>query len=75
SRSFGDWELKKYGVISKPHLNVIEIGKHDLFIVIASDGVWDVVEENEILKMTQEGISSNDCTGTLGLNSPGSKSQ
>ena len=29
-------------------------------MVIASDGVWDVVEEDEIFKMSQDNISSND---------------
>ena len=60
TRSFGDKEMKKYGVLSTPDIYIKNVEKDDLFIVIASDGVWDVVEENEILKMTQEGISSND---------------
>ena len=52
--------MKKYGVLSTPDIYIKNVEKDDLFIVIASDGVWDVVEENEILKMTQDGISSND---------------
>ena len=60
TRSFGDKEMKKYGVLSTPDVYIKNVEKDDLFIVIASDGVWDVVEENEILKMTQDGISSND---------------
>ena len=60
TRSFGDKEMKKYGVLSTPDIYIKNVEKDDLFIVIASDGVWDVVEENEILKMTQDGISSND---------------
>ena len=60
TRSFGDKEMKKYGVLSTPDIYIKNIEKDDLFIVIASDGVWDVVEENEILKMSQVGISSND---------------
>jgi protein phosphatase PTC1 len=60
TRSFGDKEMKKYGVLSTPDIYIKNVEKDDLFIVIASDGVWDVVEENEILKMTKEGISSND---------------
>ena len=32
----------------------------DIFVIIASDGVWDVVEENEIFQMAQRGIPSND---------------
>ena len=60
TRSFGDKEMKKYGVLSTPDIYIKNVEKDDLFIVIASDGVWDVVEENEILNMTKEGISSND---------------
>ena len=60
TRSFGDKEMKKYGVLSTPDIYIKNVEKDDLFIVIASDGVWDVVEENEILKMSKEGISSND---------------
>ena len=29
-------------------------------VVISSDGIWDVVEENEIFDMAQKGISSSD---------------
>ena len=60
TRSFGDKEMKKYGVLSTPDIYIKNVEKDDLFILIASDGVWDVIEENDILKMTQEGISSND---------------
>ncbi|OMO79717.1 phosphatase 2C (PP2C)-like protein [Corchorus capsularis] len=46
SRSIGDQYLKPY-VISKPEVSVIERTKADTFIVLASDGLWDVVS-NEI---------------------------
>ena len=60
TRSFGDKEMKKYGVLATPDIYVKNIESGDLFVVIASDGVWDVVEENEILQMAKEGISSSD---------------
>ena len=60
TRSFGDKEMKKYGVLSTPDIFVKNIDDNDLFAIIASDGVWDVVEEDEIFKMTKDKISSND---------------
>ena len=60
TRSFGDKEMKKYGVLSTPDIFIKNVEEDDIFVVIASDGVWDVVEENEVLKMSQGGISSND---------------
>ena len=60
TRSFGDKEMKKYGVLSTPDVFIKNVEKDDIFIVIASDGVWDVVEEKEIFEMTKDNISSND---------------
>ena len=48
SRSFGDWNLKDYGVISTPHISRIEINDDDLFLVLASDGVWDMIKDEEL---------------------------
>ena len=60
TRSFGDKEMKKYGVLSTPDIYFKNVEKDDIFVVISSDGIWDVVEENEIFEMTQKGISSSD---------------
>lgn len=49
TRTIGDKEMKKYGVVSTPTVNRIEIDdENDMFVVIASDGLWDVVDENEL---------------------------
>lgn len=48
SRALGDYSLKRYGVISTPFTNKVEIEVKDKFIIIASDGVWDVTDENDI---------------------------
>jgi serine/threonine protein phosphatase PrpC len=47
SRSFGDWAIKSYGVIVDPHITKIEVTDDDLFLIIASDGVWDVIKDEE----------------------------
>jgi serine/threonine protein phosphatase PrpC len=47
SRSFGDWAIKSYGVIVDPHITKIEVTDDDLFLIIASDGVWDVIKDGE----------------------------
>jgi len=60
TRSFGDKEMKKYGVLSTPDIFCQDIEEDDLFIIIASDGVWDVIEEDEVLKFAQDKISSNE---------------
>ena len=60
TRSFGDKEMKKYGVLSTPDIFCHNIEEDDLFVIIASDGVWDVVEEDEIFKLSQDKISSSD---------------
>ncbi len=52
--------MKKYGVLSTPDIYFKNVEKDDIFVVISSDGIWDVVEENEIFEMAQKGISSSD---------------
>ena len=48
TRAFGDSGLKKYGVICIPHIYKVDIDIEDKYIIIASDGVWDALNENEI---------------------------
>ena len=45
----GDFELEECGLISDPFINVIEITNDDKFIVIATDGLFDVCADEEIL--------------------------
>ena len=47
SRSFGDWKIKDVGVIVDPHITRYELKDDDLFCIIASDGVWDVLKDEE----------------------------
>jgi serine/threonine protein phosphatase PrpC len=65
TRSFGDKEMKKYGVISSPDCYCHKIRDEDLYIVIASDGIWDSVCEEELMQMGGEKLSSDDFSKNL----------
>lgn len=61
ARAIGDHTMKKY-VISQPNTRQFEItGEHE-FIIIACDGVWDVVEDQEAVELIKTGIAEEKCT-------------
>lgn len=47
TRCFGDWGIKDKGLIVEPHITKIELNDDDLFLIIASDGLWDVIKDEE----------------------------
>ena len=60
TRSFGDKEYKKYGVMATPDF-FCEIIKDDyLYAIIASDGVWDIVSKEKLFQLAKKNMSSVD---------------
>ncbi|XP_059434083.1 probable protein phosphatase 2C 73 isoform X1 [Corylus avellana] len=51
SRALGDFCLKDFGLISVPDVTQREISKRDKFVILATDGVWDVVSNQEALQI------------------------
>lgn len=51
ARAFGDFCLKEYGVISMPEFSHRVLTDRDQFIVLASDGVWDVLSNEEVVEI------------------------
>ncbi|KAJ8749304.1 hypothetical protein K2173_018786 [Erythroxylum novogranatense] len=51
ARAFGDFCLKDYGVISIPEISHRLLTERDQFIVLASDGVWDVLSNEEVVEI------------------------
>lgn len=47
ARTLGDLHGHKVGISSEPEIEVWEIEQNDVFVVIGSDGVWDVVSSAE----------------------------
>ncbi|XP_042418481.1 probable protein phosphatase 2C 33 isoform X1 [Zingiber officinale] len=51
ARAFGDFCLKDFGLISVPEVSYRLITENDDFIVLATDGVWDVLSNNEVISI------------------------
>jgi len=45
TRSFGDFYYKKKGLSSVPEITTVQIGKDDEFIIMATDGIWDAMQD------------------------------
>jgi serine/threonine protein phosphatase PrpC len=65
SRVFGDFELKKVGVKCDPYLFKKEINSDikNQFLILASDGIWDIIDEWEIKHYISDICSENEGTG------------
>ncbi|XP_021749836.1 probable protein phosphatase 2C 12 [Chenopodium quinoa] len=48
SRCFGDFVMKNYGIISTPVITYHQITSDDVFILLATDGIWDVLSNEEV---------------------------
>ncbi|GMG98603.1 hypothetical protein Nepgr_000443 [Nepenthes gracilis] len=57
ARAFGDFCLKEYGVISVPEFTHRTLTEKDQFIVLASDGVWDVLSNEEVVEIVSSAPS------------------
>lgn len=49
ARAFGDFCLKDFGLICVPEVSYRQITEKDEFIVLATDGVWDVLSNQEVV--------------------------
>ena len=65
TRAFGDTDFKEFGIDCEPYIKKISIkNDHIKYIVIASDGIWDVVNKDklfEISKGLKDGTSEEFC--------------
>ncbi|KAG4929363.1 hypothetical protein AAZX31_17G028200 [Glycine max] len=51
SRAFGDHCMKDFGLISVPDVTHRKITTRDQFVILATDGVWDVISNQEAVKI------------------------
>ncbi|KAI3979508.1 hypothetical protein MKX01_001700 [Papaver californicum] len=49
TRAFGDFDLKDYGIIAIPQISHHHLNINDKFVVLASDGVWDVLSNDQVV--------------------------
>jgi len=60
TRAFGDHSLKKGGVIAKPYIKKHVIRSVDKCLVVASDGVWDSMEDQDAVNYCRDEVSTKD---------------
>eukprot|EP00344_Euplotes_crassus_P005297 CAMPEP_0197006712 /NCGR_PEP_ID=MMETSP1380-20130617/36638_1 /TAXON_ID=5936 /ORGANISM="Euplotes crassus, Strain CT5" /LENGTH=712 /DNA_ID=CAMNT_0042426415 /DNA_START=245 /DNA_END=2383 /DNA_ORIENTATION=+ len=63
SRSIGDLVASSVGVIPEPEFFELVLSEPDKFIVIASDGVWEFIENDECVRLVAPYWENNDPQG------------
>ena len=53
SRSLGDLRAKEIGVICDPEIEKVKLEEGDKYVVIGSDGLWDLMEVDEVAMFIQ----------------------
>jgi serine/threonine protein phosphatase PrpC len=54
SRSIGDLSAQSAGVISTPEIVCHDIQKEDLFLVVASDGIWEWLTNDRVVSLVTQ---------------------
>lgn len=65
SRAFGDHCVKDFGLISVPEVSQRRITNKDQFVVLATDGVWDVMSNQEAIQIVSSTPNRADSAKTL----------
>ena len=65
TRTFGDFDFKDGGVIVNPTLSRQKICDKSKFIILASDGLWDVITQDDIFQMSKNMNNSKQFCETL----------
>ena len=58
TRAFGDFQCKDFGLICEPYINKVNVNFNEKnFLILATDGIWDYISEEDIFFIT---INNND---------------
>ena len=57
SRAVGDADLRQFGVIPTPDVTVTALPSGPSFLVVATDGVWDVISPEDCCAMMEEALA------------------
>jgi serine/threonine protein phosphatase PrpC len=65
TRAFGNWLIAPYGLITEPSVRVVSPPGQTRSVVLASDGLWDVMRDSEIgdILRRPEFLDNRDATG------------
>jgi len=48
TRSFGDQVAASVGIIAEPEITHWNFTKEDKFLILASDGIWEFIDSEEV---------------------------
>ncbi|CAN6487319.1 unnamed protein product [Victoria cruziana] len=65
ARAFGDFCLKDFGLISVPEVSYRHLSQRDEFVVLATDGVWDVLSNKEVVDIVASAPSHSSAARSL----------
>ena len=54
TRSIGDIASKQNGIISEPEITTRILTKHDKFLIVATDGIWEFISNQEAVDIVKE---------------------
>ena len=63
SRSIGDMDAKKVGVIPDPQFVEYTIDNHSKYLLICSDGIWEFMPNEQAMKIANKFYLRNDPKG------------
>ena len=63
SRSIGDMDAKKIGVIPNPQIVEYSINNSSKYMLICSDGVWEFISNEDAMKIGNKFYLRNDAMG------------
>ena len=63
SRSIGDTYSTALGVVCEPDIKEVEIAENTQFIIIASDGVWEFLENKDVMEIVMPFYNSKNVEG------------
>ena len=58
TRAFGDHALRDSGLTAVPHILKYTLKPFDKFLVIASDGVWDELSDQDAVSFCKDDVSA-----------------
>lgn len=58
TRAFGDHALRDSGLTAVPHIIKYTLKPFDKFLVIASDGVWDEMSDQDAISLCKDDVST-----------------
>ena len=54
ARAFGDLNATALGIIAHPCIATVELGPQDEFLVLATDGVWEFLENDVVIEIVKK---------------------